>query len=325
MKLTFGLSTSSRTRPLADGRVPIAGVEPEISFLGVQALFNHQLVHHTYDVCEFPLVTYLRQLEAEDAPYLAIPVFPSRHFRLSCLFVAESSDVTHPKQLAGRRVGVPTFDMAAAVWLRGMLADHFDLDRFAPTYVIAGMESARVGDEHPQVYPDGFDYEFRTDASLVDLLAAGQVDAVVTARAPSTWPDAGVRRLFADAVGAEREYYAATSIFPAMHVLAVKRPIAQAHPHVPQALFEAFSRAQAVARDDLVDSAALDTVLPWQLDHLIDTERVLGTDYWPVGVEANRHMLDTIIDYSLADGLISTRFRAEDLFAHPQPVDLASI
>lgn len=324
MKLTLGLSTSGRTRPLADGRVPIAGVEPVISFLGVQALFNHQLVHHTYDVCEFPLVTYLRQLEAEDPPYLAIPVFPSRHFRLSCLFVAESSDLTHPRQLAGRRIGVPTFDMAAAVWLRGMLADHFDLDRFAPTYVIAGMESARAGDEHPQVYPDGFDYEFRTDASLVELLASGEVEAVVTARAPSTWPDGGVRRLFADAVRAEREYHAATSIYPAMHVVALKRPLARAHPQIPQALFEAFSRAHDLARADLVDSAALDTVLPWQLDHLLDTERVLGADYWPIGLEPNRPMLDTIIDYSRADGLISTRFRAEDLFAHTRTADLAS-
>lgn len=317
MKLTLGLSASGRTRPLVDGRVQIDGVEPHITFSGVQDLFNRQLVHHTFDACEFPLVTYLRQLEDADPRYLAIPVFPSRHFRLSCVFVAESSDLHEPSQLAGRRIGVPTFDMAAAVWLRGILADHFGLDRFAPTYVIAGMEVPRAGDEHPQFYPEGFDFEFRDDASLVEMLKDGQVDAVVTARAPSSWPDGGVRRLFSDAVAAEQEYFTATRIFPAMHVLALKRSIAQEHPELPAALYRAFGRAQELAYADLVDSVALDSMLPWQLDHLIETERVMGPQFWPLGLSANRHMIDTIIDYSLADGLISTRFRADDLFAGP--------
>lgn len=322
MKLSLGLPSTGRTRPLADGRVGIDGVEPQISFLGVQQLFNEQLARHTYDVCEFPLVTYLRTLEHPEPAYLALPVFPSRHFRLSCLFVAADSDVTSPAQLAGRRIGVPTFDMAAAVWLRGILADHFDLDRFAPTYVIAGMEGPREGDEHPQFYPPGFDYDFVTDASLVEMLADGRVDAVVTARAPSTWPDGGVRRLFADAATAERAYFAQTGIFPAMHVVALKRSLAVENPGLPGALYTAFVRAQELAHADLVDSAALDSLLPWQLDHLIETEALLGPGYWAPGVKNNRSMVDAIVDYSLADGLISTRFSAEDLFTGPGCDDL---
>lgn len=322
MKITLGLSDSDRTRPLAAGRVAIEGVDADITLTGVQALFNLQTVKHTFDACEFPIATYLRSLEDPTRPYLAIPVFPSRHFRLSCIFVSDRSDVKTPADLAGRRIGISVFDMAAGVWLRGMLHDHFGLDRFAPTYVIGGLEQARSGDEHPQVYPPGFQFEWRDDASLAELLEAGEIDALMTARAPSTWPNGGVHRLFEDPRTVELDYFRSTGIFPAMHVVVVKRPVAEAHPELPKALYDAFVDAQEIARADLFDSTALDTLLPWQLEELIETERVLGPDLWSSGVAATRPMLDKIIDYSVADGLIDTRFTVEELFAGPGDTQL---
>ncbi|MCD4533541.1 hypothetical protein LRP67_05555 [Nocardioides sp. cx-169] len=317
MKLNLGLSESARTRPLADGRVVVDGFDADVTLTGVQALFNQQTVEHTYDACEFPIATYLRTLQDPARPYLAVPVFPSRHFRLSCIFVSEHADVRTPADLAGRRIGISVFDMAAGVWLRGILHDHYGLDRFAPTYVIGGLEEARSGDEHPQVYPDGFSFESRSDASLAELLAAGEIDALMTARAPSTWPVGGVRRLFDDPRPAEQDYFRTTGIFPAMHVLAVKRPLAEAHPTLSMALYDAFVRAQALARTDLFDSTALDTLLPWQLEELLATERDLGPDLWASGVAANRPMLEQVVDYCVADGLIGTRFTVEELFAGP--------
>ena len=322
MKLSLGLSGSARTRPLAAGRVAIEGVEPDVTLMGVQALFNQQMVEHTFDVCEFPIVTYLRSLERDDRPYLAIPVFPSRHFRLSSVFVRVGSDITSPADLKGRRIGVSVFDMAAAVWLRGMFHDLYALDRTSPTYVIGGLEEPRGGDEHPQFYPPQFAFEHRDDASLAQLLADGEIDALMTARAPSTWPDGGVRRLFAEPRAVELDYFRTTGIFPAMHVLAVKRPIAEAHPELPAALYRAFTHAQRLARADLFDAAALDSVLPWQLEELLETEKILGDDYWSVGVAANRNMLEKVVDYALADGLISTRFDVRDLFDGPGAAEL---
>lgn len=322
MKLAIGLSDTARTRPLATGQVTIEGVEPKITLMGVQALFNLQLAQHPFDVCEFPLATYLRTLEDPARPYLAIPVFPSRHFRLSCVFVSEKSGVTRPADLAGRRIGISVFDMAAAVWLRGILQDHYGLDRFSPTYVIGGMEEPRSGDEHPQYYPPGFTLEHRTDASLAQLLADGEIDALVTARAPATWPGPGVRRLFEDVRAAELAYYRTTGIFPAMHVLAVKRPVAAAAPWLPGALFRAFTAAQAAARAALFDSAALDTVLPWQLEELLETEALLGADYWSSGLAANTRMLAQAIEYCLADGLITTSFTPADLFTGPGDTEI---
>ncbi|WP_176086067.1 ABC transporter substrate-binding protein [Martelella sp. HB161492] len=314
-KLKLGLSDSDRTRPLANGEAPIEGIDTEISMMGVQALFNRQLSTHDFDVCEFPLATYLRTLETAERPYLAIPIFPSRHFRFSSIYVKSGRGFEKPADLAGKRIGIPVFDMAAAVWLRGIFHDAYGLDRTSPTYVIGGFETPRTGDEHPQFYPGKFTFEDRRDMGLAQLLAKGEIDALYTARAPSTWPSAEVDRLFADPKAAEIAYFNKTGIFPAMHVLAIKRPIAEAHPHVVPALFDAFSRAQQIARARLFEAAALSTMLPWQMEALLETEAVMGKDYWPAGLAGNRVMLETIIRYMLEDGLISTAFAVEDLFS----------
>ena len=314
LPLKIGVSDSDRTRPIATGEVPIAGVEAEVTLMGVQALFNQQLTEHTFDCCEFPLASYLRSLEHADRRYVAIPVFPSRHFRLSCVFVNTSKGIKIPADLAGKRIGVPVFDMAAAVWLRGIFQDHFGLPRTSPIYVAGGLEAARAGDEHPQFYPDQFTHEHRTDKSLAVLLADGEIDALYTARAPSTWPSPSVSRLFEDPIEAELDYFTKTGIFPPMHLIAVKRTIAETNPGLMRAIFDAFAQAQKIARERLFNSAALGTMLPWQLESLIFAEQRLGNDYWPVGFAKNREMLKVIIRYMVEDGLITTAFSPEQMF-----------
>ena len=313
LKLTIGVSDSDRTRPVANREVTIAGVEAEVSLMGVQALFNRQLAHHEFDACEFPIATYLRTLERPDRPYVAVPIFPSRHFRFSSVFVNKASGIEKPADMAGKRIGLMVFDMAAAVWQRGIFEEYYGLDRTAPIYVTGGLEAARVGDEHPQFYPDKFTIE-HTGEPLAQLLASGHIDALYTARAPSTWPSETVARLFEDPKRVELDYYRRTGIFPPMHVLAVKRPIAEANPGLTRALFDAFAQAQRVARAKLFDQAALGTMLPWQLEALLETEQELGPDYWPTGFARNRAMLEVIIRYCLEDGLIKTPFKPEDLF-----------
>lgn len=317
MKLSLGLPGTARTRPFMDGRVTIDGVETELNILGVQELFNRQLSTHVFDACEFPIASYLRTLDTPEQPYLAIPIFPSRHFRLSSLFVSADAGITTPADLAGRRIGLPVFDMAAAVWVRGMLQDFHGLDRHAPIYVTAGPEEPRVGDEHPQYHPPEFTVERRTDAGLAQMLADGEIDALYTARAPSTWPGPKVKRLFEEPRVAETEYYRATGIFPAMHVVAVKRSIAEENPWLPEAMYRAFVEAQELARADAFDAAALDTILPWQLEELLETEQLLGADYWAHGFAGNRRMLEQIISYCQADGLITADLTPEALFSGP--------
>jgi 4,5-dihydroxyphthalate decarboxylase len=313
--LTIGVSDTDRMRPLVDGQVSVAGVDAKIALMPVQALFNKQLTEHTFDCCEFPLASYLRSLETAEKPYLAVPIFPSRHFRFSCVFVNTGSGITKPADLAGKRVGIPVFDMAAAVWHRGIFQDHYGLDRTAPIYVTGGLEDARRSDEHPQYYPEKFRIEHVTDKSLARLLAEGGIDALYTARAPSTWPSATVARLYPNPIEAELAYFAKTGIFPPMHVLAVKRSIAERNPGLTRSLFDAFAAAQRIAQEKLRDSAALGVMLPWLLEHLLDTEQRLGAEYWPVGFAKNRATLEVIIRYMREDGLTKAALAPEDLFS----------
>jgi 4,5-dihydroxyphthalate decarboxylase len=317
LRLKIGVSDSDRTRPIASGEVPIAGVKAEVTLMGVQALFNKQLAEHTFDCCEFPISSYLRSMERPERRYVAVPVFPSRHFRLSSVFVNTGKGIRTPTDLAGKRIGIPVFDMAAAVWLRGIFQDHFGLPRTAPIYVAGGLEAARTGDEHPQFYPEQFAHEHRSDKSLAVLLAEGEIDALYTARAPSSWPSATVSRLFDQPTEAELGYFLKTGIFPPMHLIAIKRTIAESNPGLPRAVFDAFTQAQKVARERLFDASALSTMLPWQLESLIFTERRLGYDYWPVGLARNREMLKVIARYMVEDGLITTTFSPEQLFSDP--------
>ena len=322
MTLTIGLSRMDRVRPLADGRVrvgsPETPVDVEVSLLPTQALFNQQLVEHTFDCVELPIATFVRLMEEGDEnPYVALPVFPSRHFRLSCVFVNADAGISSPADLAGRRVGVPVFDMAAAVWLRGILQDHYGLDRVAPVYVTGGLEQARAGEEHPQFSPPQFTVERRGDASLAQLLADGEIDALYTARAPSTWPSDRVARLFERPQEEELGYFRRTGIFPPMHLVGVKRHIAEAQPELIPQLYRAFRDAQDLARADLWDSTALSTMLPWQLESLRESEDLMGGDPWPMGFAANRHTVATLLDYLRRDRLIERDFSPEEVFAGP--------
>jgi 4,5-dihydroxyphthalate decarboxylase len=318
LKLSIGASDCDRIRPLIDGAVTIDGVEARWHVHGVQQLFNEQCTHHTYDAAEFPLATYLRDLEGARR-YLALPVFPSRHFRFSCVFVNKAAGLKSPADLAGKRVGIPIWDMAAAVWLRGIFEEHHGLDMRAPVYVTNGLEFGRTADEHPQAYPGGFEIIHASDdGGLAKMLADGKIDALYTAGAPSTYdphdPDCPVTRLFDDPVAAETAYYQKTGIFPPMHIFALKREIAEANPGLTRRLYAALCEAQREARARLFNSAALNVMLPWLFDHLLESERRLGADYWAAGFAANRKTLETVIGYMRNEGLLTTDLTAGDMF-----------
>lgn len=313
-ELKVGVSDCDRMRPLVNGTVKIEGVSASFHLMPVQELFNRQLTEHIFDCCEFPLATFLRTLEKPERPYVAIPIFPSRHFRLSCVFVNRNAGIRNPADLAGCRVGIPVFDMAAAVWLRGIFQEYYGLDRVAPVYVTGGLEHARVGDEHPQFYPTKFKIEHVTQ-SLAQALEAGEINALYTARAPSTFrPGGNVVRLFDDPKAEEMAYFRKSGIFPPMHVLCLKRSVLERAPDIGPSLFSAFRQAQEVAKQRLFNSAALSVMLPWLVEHLLETEKELGTDYWKSGFRANRDTLAKIAAYMREDDLISTDFAPEDLF-----------
>ncbi len=316
LALTIGASDCDRLRALAEGRVAIEGVAAETTVMPLQALFNLQMTSHRFDCCEFPIATWLRHFDRDAQDYVGIPVFPSRHFRFSCVFVNKAKGLTKPADLAGRRVGTMVWDMAAAVWLRGIFAEHHGLPFDAPVYVNAGLNEPRAGEDHAQYYPPGVRVEHVTDRSLSDMLAEGEIDALYTARAPDSFfsaPDK-VGRLFADPMAAELAYFRATGIYPPMHLVAVKAAIARDNPWLPMALYTAFAESQRLARLRLHDSATLAVGLPWLAKHIEETEQLLGADFWSTGFRANRAMFATLIRHMRAEGLLRRALAPEDLF-----------
>jgi 4,5-dihydroxyphthalate decarboxylase len=318
LRLTLACWDYDRTRALADRSVQPDGIDLVYLTQPVEETFFRMLRHREFDCSEMSLSSYTASLDAEDPPFIAIPVFPSRFFRHSCIFVSAKSGIRKPEDLKGKRVGVPEYQMTAPVWIRGILSDDHGVS-------VTDVEHCPGGEEEP-----GRDEKIRLNLpgairlrpigptqTLSRMLADGELDALVTARAPSTFhsqPDK-VKRLFPDYVEQEKAYYRRTRIFPIMHTVVIRRDVYRANPWVAQSLYKAFTAAKAKAFEMYQQTAALPAMLPWLVAHVEETRREMGEDWWPYGLAPNRPVLDAFLRYHHEQGLSRRRFAPEELFA----------
>jgi len=318
ISMTLACWDYDRTRELADGSVRPEGIDLVYLPLPVEETFFRMLLGREFDCSEMSLSSYVISLGREDRPFVAIPVFPSRVFRHASIFVSAKGGIDRPEALAGRRVGSPEYQMTAPVWIRGILADDYGVP-------VTGVQHFTGGEEEPgrteklkldlppsiRVAPIG------PTQTLAQMLADGEIDALYTARTPSTFhtrPDA-VRRLFEDHVAVEREYFRRTRIFPIMHTVVIRRDVYEQHRWCAQSLYKAFVQAQRKTYRDLEETAALKAMLPWLTAHVAEAKRELGADWWAYGLEPNRHVLDTFLRYHHEQGLSKRRLAPEELFA----------
>jgi len=318
LRLTLACWDYDRTRALADGSVRADGIELNYLALPVEETFFRMMRGREFDVSEMSLSSYTASLDAEEPPFIAIPVFPSRFFRHSCVFVSAKSGVRRPEELKGKRVGMPEYQMTAPVWIRGILSDEHGVKVTDYEHLWGGEEEpGRIDKLKVDLPPSIRIRSIGATQTLSQMIADGELDAMVTARAPSSFqskPDA-VKRLFADYVAVERDYYRRTKIFPIMHTVVIRRELYAAHPWVAQSLYKAFVAAKARAMEHYRQSAALPAMLPWLTAHLEEARREMGEDWWPYGLEANRHVLETFLRYHHEQGLSKQRRKPEDLFA----------
>jgi 4,5-dihydroxyphthalate decarboxylase len=318
LRLTLACWDYDRTRALADGRVTPEGIDLNFLPLHVEETFFRMLRNREFDVAEMSLSSYCVSLMRDDPAFVAIPVFPSRFFRHSCIFVSAKSGIREPKDLIGKRVGVPEYQMTAPVWIRGILADEYGVDPSSVTYFTGGEEEPGRDEKLKLNLPDRFRVTpIGPKQTLSVMLAEGEIDALHTARTPSTFYSrpGDVRRLFPDFVAAEKDYFRRTGLFPIMHVVAIRRSIYEANRWIAQSLFKAFQQAQAVTYDNLAVTSAMTTMLPWQVAAVEEARTELGDDWWPYGVARNRVVLDTFLRYHHEQGLSARRLTVEELFA----------
>lgn len=318
LRLTLACWNYDRTRALADGSVAPDGVDLNYLTLPVEETFFRMLRHREFEAAELSLSSYTVSLFRDDAPFIAIPVFPSRYFRHSCIYIHSGCGIREPRDLAGKRIGNPEYQMTAPAWIRGIMSDEYGVPVSSPTYFSGGEEQPGRHEKIALSLPP----EIRTqaipeDKTLSQMLETGEIDALYTARAPSCFGRSkNVARLFPDYAAVERQYYAKTRIFPIMHVIAIRRDVYRENPWVIQSLMKAFAEAQRRAYQDLRETGALKCMLPWLPAHVEETERIMGTsDFWPYGLEPNRHVLSTFLRYSFEQGLSKRQLQPEELFA----------
>jgi 4,5-dihydroxyphthalate decarboxylase len=307
-----------RTRALLEGRVPIDGVDLTYLNLPVEETFFRMLRHREFDVAELSLSSYTLSLFQDDCPFIAIPVFPSRYFRHSCIYVNADSGIHEPKDLIGKRIGNPEYQMTAPVWIRGILSDEYGVPVTSVTYLSGGEEQPGRTEKIPLSLPPEIRLEaIPSDKTLSRMLETGEIDALYTARAPSTFFNGSgkVRRLFENYQTTEREYYRKTRIFPPMHIIAIRRDVYERNRWVAQSLLKAFVAAQQEVYGELRETGALMHMLPWLTSHVEETEKLMGRDFWPYGYEPNIHALSTFLRYHHEQGLSKRLLTPKEIFA----------
>jgi 4,5-dihydroxyphthalate decarboxylase len=317
LRLSLACWDYDRTRALADGRVRPDGIDLIYLNQPVEETFFRMLRFQEFDASEMSLSSYVASLGRDEPPFIAIPAFPSRFFRHSCIFVSAKSGIRQPADLKGKRIGVPEYQMTAPVWIRGILSDEYGV-RVTDVQHLSGGEEEPGRDEKLKLdLPSSINLKpIPPSATLSGMLAAGELDALVTARAPSTFTTTdAVKRLFPDYVAKEKAYFARTKIFPIMHTVVIRRDVYAKNPWVAQSLYKAFVAAKKVAADMYNQTAALTSMLPWSVAAADEARAEMGDDWWPYGLGPNRHVLETFLRYHHEQGLSKRLFKPEELFA----------
>jgi 4,5-dihydroxyphthalate decarboxylase len=307
---------------LHDGRVTVEGVALESHILPTSKLFPLAVQEARFDVTEMSISSYALQVSRGESEYTAIPAFISRAFRHSGFFGRRGSGIESPADLAGRRVGVPEYQMTAALWMRGILSDEYGVDCSAIHWRTGALDAGVRRERLELDLPPGMVVEpIQEGDTLQDMLLRGEIDGLLAPKPPRAFLEGDDRlvRLLPDFAAAERDYHARTGFFPIMHIAALRKSVAEEHPWLPRALYDGFVKARDLALARLEEvwlGNANRLSLPWLNANMEMTRAALGRTFWSYGFAANRDELDAVCRYSVEQHLAARRLAPEDLI-HP--------
>lgn len=327
LRLSLAMGDYDRTRPIADGRVAIDGVEPICMLLSPEEMFFRAFRHQAFDISELSLSSYSISVARGDPHYVAVPVFLSRAFRHTSIYIRTDKGIAEPQDLRGRRIGIAEYQLSANVWFRGIMQDEYGVSPRDVTWVRGGMNTAGRPEKIKVQLPSDVTVEEAPEGTTLDaLLRSGEIDGFVGPRAPRCFDEShpDIDRLFPDTVAAAEAYFRKTGIFPIMHVLGLRRSLADEHPWLPGALLKSFTRAKELAEAALADTSATKVTMPFVEDNLRRARRLMGPDIWSYGASANRKTLETFLGYHFDQGLSPRRVEIEELF-HPATLEAYSL
>ncbi|NYZ13690.1 ABC transporter substrate-binding protein [Azospirillum sp. RWY-5-1] len=318
LELSLAVCDYDRCRAVLDGRVAVDGCRIIPTAIEPEEAFHRAFKFQEFDVTELSLSSLTMLTSRGESPYVAIPAYVSRLFRHSGIYIRTDRGIDRPEDLKGRVIGLPEYQITATVWIRGILEDEYGVDVRSVKWRQGGLEEAGRTERSRLDLPPDIDLKpIPSDRTLSDMLAAGEINAMISARAPSCFLKGvpNVARLFPDYRAAEQDYFRRTGIFPIMHVMGVRRSIYERHPWVAVNLLKAFMEAKAVAMYELGQIGHLFASLPWSVYERDQTVALMGEDFWSYGFAENRKVLDTFLRYHHEQGLSKRLVSAEELFA----------
>ncbi len=316
LRVTLACGPYDRTEALRTGAVQAEGID--LNYVAIQSppeIFARMVATEAFDASEMSCAHALVKKGLVEFPFVALPVFPSRMFRHGFIFVNTNAGIRSPKDLEGKRIGVPEYSQTAAVWIRGLLQHEYDVNLETVRWFTGGVN----GPDRPDALVIRPDQEVSMtrvrDRPLNDLLVAGEIDALIGARRPAALgKDSRVARLFPNYREREREYYKKTGIFPIMHTLVIREALYAEHRWIAESLYKAFVEAKAWCLTQMRFSSTLRYTLPWLHSDLDELAEVFGSDPWPYGLEANRDVLNTLVQYLVEQRLLPRPVALEELF-----------
>ena len=327
LKLSIATGDYDRTRPIIDGRVAIDGVDPTCMALSPEEMFFRAFRQQAFDVSELSISSYCVSVANGDPHYIAVPVFLSRAFRHTSIYIRTDRGIATPKDLIGKRIGVAEYQLSANVWVRGLLLQEYGVKASDIHWVRGGMDTAGRPEKIKLSLPPDVKIEQAPDgATLNQMLVDGEIDGFIGPRWPRCYDEGhpNVGRLFPDSISVASEYFARTRIFPIMHVLGVRRALAEAHPWLPGALMKAFSTAKDLAEEALNDTSAAKVTMPFVEDTLKTAKDLMGENFWSYGVANNRVVLEAFCDMHFGQGLSPRKLEVGELF-HPSSYEAYSL
>jgi 4,5-dihydroxyphthalate decarboxylase len=327
LRISLAVCDYDRTRAIFDGRAPIEGCEVTAVPLEPEEAFHRAFKFNEFDVSEISMSSYTMTTARGDAHYFAIPAFISRLFRRSGVYIRTDRGIRSPEDLKGKVVGLPEYQMTANVWIRGIFQDEHGLKPSDVRWRRGGLEDpGREERAAIKLPPDVELQSIPTHRSLSEMLESGELDGLISARAPSCFLRGApnIARLFPDYPAVEEEYFKKTRIFPIMHAVGIRRSLVEQHPWLAVSVYKAFLKAKELCMHELGQIGHLATSLPWSVAEYDRARQVMGEDYWSYGAHDNHHVLDTLARYSFEQGLSVRKLDVSEMFV-PSTYELSKI
>jgi 4,5-dihydroxyphthalate decarboxylase len=316
LPLTLAVTDYDHVRDLASGAVAVEGVALNVLHLPVEEIFFRFTRFREWEVSELSLAKYSSLRAAGDDSLVAIPVFTSRSFRHSAIFIRSDGPVDDPAALAGKRIGVPEWTVTATVYARGLLEHEYGVALRGVQWVQAGTNEPGRTEGVAVKLPDGVSVEAMPERTLNEMLIAGEIDALIAPHPPRGFEDGSgaIVQLFSDHRAVEEAYFAKRGVFPIMHVVALRADVHERHPWVAMNLLSAFSEAKRRSVERALDVNAPRLPVPWAAANALHAQELMGEDFWPYGIEPNRTTLETFLGFAFEQGVCARELSAEELF-----------